>query len=502
MQLFCLVCGFTLAAGAQIAASGGAGSSTAQQLPLSGRSGQPGTVTYSESTNPEGGSALLVNGSVSVQGSYSGSVPTGDNTGRVLPLSLDYALKQALRYNLGAVSESDAERQAEGQRRVARSALLPQANSVVNEVVEQLDLRTLGVEVSGFPAVVGPFNYFDARAARVTAAVVDLARLGNLRSATQNLSAVRFAARDARDLIVLAVAGSYLQIIATTARIVSAAAQVRSSESIYQQAVDRLKEGLNARIDTTRTQVQLQIDRQRLRSLAADRDRQKLQLARLIGLPLGQDFGIADDFPYAPLHDLTFEMAFSRAMENRADLQAAESSVRAAELALQAARAERLPNLALTADYGAAGLRPTNSAHGVFTVTGTLTIPLYQGGRIRGEIEEAQAVLRQRQAEADDVRGRIDQDVRQAFIDLNAAADQVEVARSNVALAEDTLRQSRDRFLDGIADTVEVVQAQQSVAVANDDYVGAVFAHNLAKVALVRAMGNAERGLPALLVRK
>lgn len=476
--------------------------STARQLPLSSRTGQPGTVAAPQSatSGAEAQDVLTTSGSVNIQGAYSGSVPTGDNTGTLLPLRLDYALRLALRQNLGAVTESLAERQAEGQRRTARSALLPQVNTAVSETVEQLNLRTLGVEVSSFPAVVGPFNFFNAQAASLNQSVIDFVRLGNWRSARENAKSIRLAARDARDLVVLAVAGSYLQLIATNSRIVAAAAQVDSSEAIYKQAVDRLRDGLNARIDTTRTQVQLQIDRQQLRSLEAERDREKLRFARLIGLPLGQDFSIADDFPYAPWNSLAQPDALAQAYRIRADLQSAQAGVRAAGEALKAARAERLPNVTLMADYGAAGLRPTASAHGVFDVTGSLTIPLYEGGRIGGDVEQAEATLHQRQAEAEDVRGRIDQDVRQAFIDLTAAADQVEVARSNVDLAQDTLRQARDRFRDGIADTVEVVQAQQSVALANTGYVSAVFDHNLAKVSLARAMGDAEHTLPQFLV--
>jgi outer membrane protein TolC len=480
------------------------GVSQAVQLPLSGRSAGSGTVAATQSVMPGGGSsgALSSQGSVSVQGAYRGSTPIGDNIGTVLPLTLDYALKLGLRNNLGAIAENQAVRHAEGQRGVARSSLLPQVNTVVSETVEQLNLRTLGVETPSFPPVVGPFNFFDARAARVSEAVIDAVRLQNWHTAAENLKVVTLAAKDARDLVVLAVSGSYLHLIATNARITDAEAQVKSSQAIYQQALDRLKDGLNARIDTTRTQVQLQIDRQQLRALIADRDREKLSLARLVGLPLGQDFSIADDFPYAPVSGWTPATALERAPQSRADLESAHVAVRAAEIAVKAVRAERLPNLSLTADYGVAGLRPTASAHGVFTVTGELTIPLYQGGRIRAEAEQAEAALKQRQAEFEDVRGRVDEDIRRAFIDLNAAADQVDVARSNVSLAEDTLQQASDRFRDGLADTVEVVQAQQYLSAAHTDYVNSVFDHNLAKVSLARAMGDAEQTLHQLLVKK
>lgn len=459
-------------------------------------------VVSQSSSGAPAGAAISIRGNVTVQGAYAGSVPTADNTGTVLPLRLDYALLLALRQNLGAVSEAESVRQAQGVQRTARSTLLPNVNTVVSETVEQLNLRTTGVEFAAFPLAVGPFNFFDARAARVTQAVFDLVRLGNYRTAGENLKASMLAARNARDLVVVAVAGSYLEIIATNARIVAAQAQVESSQAVYQQAADRLKEGLNARIDTTRTQVQLQIDRQRLRSLTADRDRQMLRLRRLIGLPLGQEFSIADDYPYAPQPPATLEETLAKAYRTRTDLQASQAGMRAAESAVKAAHAERLPNVMLNADYGAAGLRPTTAAHGVFEVTGTVTIPLYQGGRVRGDVEQAEAALRQRQAETADLRAQVDQDVRQAFIDLGAAADEVDVARSNVELAEDTLKQARDRFIDGVADTVEVVQAQQSVAAAHDDYISAVFDHNLAKVALARAVGDAEHSIAQLLPRR
>jgi hypothetical protein len=133
-------------------------------------SGQTGLVSTSQSTTNAGGgdSVNLLNSSVNVQGAYSGSTPTGTNTGTTLPLSLDYALT----YNLGAVSQSNALQQAEGQRRVARSTLMPHLDSVITDSVQQSNLRTLGVNVPGFPAVVGPFNSFDAQT------ILDFVRLG------------------------------------------------------------------------------------------------------------------------------------------------------------------------------------------------------------------------------------------------------------------------------------------------------------------------------------
>lgn len=469
-------------------------------LPLSGGQERSNSVSVTQSTTNSGGgnSVNTINSSVTVTGQFGGGIPTGKDSGTVLTLTLQNALSLGLRSNLGVVDQASSVLQARGQRTVARSELLPTINTVVSEELERINLRTQGVESTMFPETV-KFNFFDALAARLQQAVFDLVRIDNLHSATETLKANLKLTHNARDLVVLAVAGTYVQVIATRARVNAAQAQVETARAVYQQAADRRSLGLAARLDVNRAQVQLQTEQQRLRSLQADLETQYLRLARIIGLPLGQQFTVAEDYNFSPLTELNLAVALDRAFKNRPDLEAGNAGVRAAEAAVKAAHAERVPTLTVNADFGAAGLTPTHESAGVYSVSGTLTIPLYQGGRIRGDIQQANAALQQRRAELEDLHGQVDEDVRQAFIQLNSAADQVAVARSNVDLAHDTLTQSRDRFVVGITDTVEVVQAEQAVVQADDDYITAVFEHNLAKVSLARAMGNAEQTLPQFL---
>ena len=485
--------------------SSGASQPGGTQLPLSGRQSSTGSVSTAQSIANSGGvnSVNVLNSTVNLAGPYSGSVPNASPIDVSVPLTLDNALKLGLRNNLGQISQANAVVQAKGLRLVARSALLPNISSSVGETLSKIDLAAQGLKSSaigipGLPAAIGPFNFFDARAVRVSQTLFDLVQVGNLRSATENLKAAQAGAMDARDLVVLAVVGSYLQVTTAQARVTAMRAQVESSRSVYQQAADRLQAGLNARIDVTRSQVQYQTDIQRLRSEQADVETQKLNLSRVIGLPYGSEFTLADDFPYAPVVDLNVAEALKRANATRADLRSAQAALRAAETALKAAHAEYLPSLSLAGDFGAEGLNPSQS-QGVYTVTGTLLIPIFQGGKVQGDREQARAAVNQRKAELQDTYGMVDHDVRVAFINLNSAADQVGVAESNVALSKDTLVQARDRFAAGIADTVEVVQAQQTVAQANNDYISAVFEHNLAKVTLSRAMGQAEVTVQQLL---
>jgi len=384
--------------------------------------------------------------------------------------------------------------------------LLPNINGSLEVTEQQVDLAALGFNFQvppglGFniPTVVGPFHYFDLRA-RLLQNVFNLTAIRNYRTSQQSLRATQLSAQDARDLVVLAVTGGYLSIIAASARIDSARAQVATAQATYKQAVDRHDAGVAARIDVTRSQVELQVQQQRLTSQETDYAKQKIQLGRVIGLPPGQEFTLTDTLPYAPLQEFTLDQALELASKHRADLKAAQAQVQAAELAHKAAIAERYPSVDLAADYGVIGTSPTSS-HGTFTVTGALRFPIFQGGRIRADIETADAALQQRRAEYEDLRGRVDADIRQAFLDLTAAANQVAVSQSNRGLAQETLTQARDRFAAGVADTIEVVQAQESVATAEQDYISSVYAHNLAKASLARAMGQAEQGIQQLLGR-
>ena len=475
----------------------------AAPLPLSGRSGQTGSVNAVQTPVPGVTSSVnTLNTSVQVQGPYAGSV-----AGTAKPfsgkLSLREAVARGLEYNLGTEGLTQAMRQARGQARVARSSLLPNLNGYLRETVETENLTALGLRIRvpipgfSFPTIVGPFNYYDLRAT-LTQTVADLTAVNNYRSAQELVKANEAALRDARDLVVLAAGGAYLQVMAAEARVRSAQAQIDTAQALFKQTQERRAVGLNPQIDVNRSQVQLQTQQQRLMSLENDLAKQKINLARLVGLPVNDNYEITDDIPYSPAPDLTLEQALKQAYENRADLQSAEAQVRAAERSRSATRWEHLPSLAMSADYGAIGVNPGQS-HGTFTVVGTLRIPIWQGGRAEGETQEADAALGQRRAELEDVRGRIEADVRDAFLDLKTAANQLEVSRNNQKVARETLTLTRQRFEAGIAEALEVTQAQESVVSADLDYITSVFAHNLSKVALARAIGKAEERLGQFL---
>jgi outer membrane protein TolC len=350
----------------------------ANQLPLSGRNGQSGSVAATESPVPGTTTSVnTINPTVQVQGAYAGSAQS--RTPFSGKLSFREAIERGIQYNLGAVGIAQAVRQAHGETRVARSALLPNVNGNLSETVEQTNLEAFGLRFHfplpgiSIPTVVGPFNYFDLRAS-LSQTVADLTAWNNYRSATENLRANRLSARDVRDLVVLAVGGAYLQAIAARARVESARAQLETARTLYQQTSEQRKVGLVAQIDVNRSRVQMLTEQQRLVSLENDLAKQKINLARMAGLPPNDRYELADDVPFAPAPGVTLEDALQQAFTQRSDLKAAHAQVVAAQRTRSAARAERLPSVSLNADYGAIGTNPDHS-HGTFSVVGSLKFP-------------------------------------------------------------------------------------------------------------------------------
>ncbi len=443
--------------------------------------------------------------SISLPGSqspFTGSEPDGKATPEVLQLSFQEAIDRGLRNNLGLLLSGDQTIMARGERWKELSNLLPNLSARVLENVQTQSLTALGLKGDLFhsptplPRVIGPFNYFDARAS--VSQSFSFKDFEKQRAASESLKSAQYSYKDARELVVLAVGNAYLMAIATAARIETTDAQVKNARALHDRAIDQQKAGLSPAIDTLRSQVELQTRQQQLIAARNDFAKQKLSLARVIGLPPGQEFLLTENAPYQALTLLPLETYLQRAYASRSDYQAAQALVRAAELLRRAATAGHYPSLEVNANYGDIGITPAQS-NGTWQVNGGLNIPIFAGGKTHSDVLEADAQLKQARSQLGDLRGRIDYEVRASLLDLSSAAEQVEVARSSVELAEQTLTQSEDRFAAGVADNLEVVQAQESVAGAHENYIQSLYAHNLAKIELARAIGDAEQGVKRYL---
>jgi len=430
---------------------------------------------------------------------FAGGVPQGAATSETLQLTVADIIRRALEHNLGVLLSEESMSHAAGVRRAALSELLPNLNARISESRQRNNLEAFGFSGAAFniPRVVGPFNVFDARVF-LSQSVLDRRASNETRAETHNVEAARHSYRSARDLVVLVAANAYLEALAADARASSARSQLATSQALYQQAQDLKQGGIIAGIDVVRAEVRLNGDRLRVTSSQNDLEKTRLQLARVIGLPVGQPFAVSAQLPNVPVPDLTVEEALAQAYRERPDYLSALERVKAAEAVRAVASSELLPSVRVNADYGALGLKATDAV-ATYSLSGSVNIPIFQGGRTQGRIAQADADLRQRRAEAEDMRAEIYYDVRASFLDLQATGEQLQVATRSRELANQELTQARDRFAAGVANNIEVVQAQQSVTTADEQYIDALLGFDVAKAVLARSLGDAEAAVQRIL---
>jgi outer membrane protein TolC len=425
------------------------------------------------------------------QNPYFGGVPAGELSPTPIPLSLKDSVARGLKQNLGGFLATDSVTDARGQKWQALSELLPNVNTDTGFGVRQIDLKAqFGLNIPGVPKVIGPFGYFDSRG-YLNQTVFDWASIERERSSQAQVKSAEYSYRNARELVVTVIVSNYLLVIADQSEVESARSQRETAAVLFQQTSDQKTAGLAAAVDVLRSQVELQSRQQKLIVAQNNLEKQKLVLARAIGLPPGQKFEITTQIAYQDLSIPLLDDAIQSAYKARADLQSMMNQVHSAELERKASLAERYPSIEQVADYGITGVNPA-STHGTVDAAATLRVPIFQGGKVHGDVLRADASLQRAKQVLADLRAQIDQEVRDAYLDLEAAAEEAAVEKSTVTLATETLQQSRDRFSSGVTDNIEVVQAQDALATASDAYIASLYSYNLAKISLARAIGVAE----------
>jgi outer membrane protein TolC len=430
---------------------------------------------------------------------YLGGVPKGDPTGSALPLTLKDAIARGLQANLGLLVAQEGVTAARGTRWESLSGLLPDVSARVGEARRKMSLAEFGF--TSFPGItsstVGPFNVFDTRV-NISQPIVDMSAIYSARAGSASVKAAEYNVKDARDLVVLVVANLYLETVSAAARVEAARAASATADALFTLATDLKNAGLAAGIDLLRAQVQQQTEKQRLIVAENDVAKSKLQLARAVGLPPGQDITLTDTMPYAPLDDVSLEHALQRAYGARSDYLAAQALLKAAEASHKAAQMSLLPTLSVTGELGRVGTETSNTDF-IYGIAASVSVPVFAKGHQQARLARTDSELAQRRAEVADMKAHVDLEVRSAVLDVQAAQQALDAARTNVDLANQQLVQSRDRFSAGVTGNIEVVQSQEAVARATDSYITALYAHNLAKASLARAVGIAEEAVQSYL---
>ena len=422
--------------------------------------------------------------------SYQGSVSTEKATADTLSLTLDDAVQRGLKTNLGLLLTNTQAANARGQRLQDLQALLPSIDFNAKQAFVQSDLAAQGLKIPGFPTIIGPFGYQDVRA-NLTWKVVDLNSLKTYMASRHYFQAAQLSADDAKQLVILTVGNAYLKVLADEAQIRATEAQVATSKVSLDEASSNHSAGTAPKLDELRAQVDYQSQQQQLIVAKNALEKDKLALARTVGLPLAQKFEVADNVPFAAFDQPDVQTAIKQALDNRKDRQASAEVTNATTDERKAATYDRLPTLKAEADYGDIGVNLAHS-HGTVDATGTVTIPIFKEGQFRGEAQVAQSALDEQKDKQSDLDAQIEADVRDALLDIASSEQQVKVSESNVQLSNEVLSEAQERYKAGVSDNLAVSDAQQTVAQANSQYVNSLYQHNVAKLNLARAMGVAQ----------
>ena len=418
---------------------------------------------------------------------YQGSVVTGQATPDVLPLSLEKAIALALQHNLGLIISQTNVSTAGGQRLQQLQNLLPTITADYRVADQETNLKAQGLDIPGIPTIIGPFGYQDVRAS-MTWSLLNINSLQKYLASKHNFKGTRLTYADARDLVILTTGNAFLVCVADASTIRNDQAQVDSSKVSLDQAVSNHQAGTAPLLDELRARVDYQTQQQSLISAQNVYEKDKIALARTIGLPLDQKFELTDLPSYAPLPDVDPKVAETQALQSRQDVASALELTQGAAENRKAATAERYPTVSFSGDFGDIG-QTLGHSHSTFTAVGTASVPIFEEAKLRGDARQEQAVLDQEMATLNNLRGQVQADVADSILDIETAAKQVEVSRSNVQLAAQELSDAQERYANGVSDNLAVTQALASVAQANSQYVTSLYQHNIAKLELARAMG-------------
>jgi outer membrane protein TolC len=462
--------------------------SSAAQLPTAG-----------PASAPDRQSPALTSAQAPSLDAFNGSGTVDKLVPGVVQLSLLDAMDRGLRHNLGLLLSQQQTDLARAQYRRQLSALLPNITGNASEAVNQINLAAFGIPLPpGLTSpVVGPFAVFDAHA-NMSETLLDFNALNKVRAASENEKAAKLTVQDARELVVLLVGNQYLLTVASAARLETTKAQFNTAQTIFQQTQDLKKAGVAAGIDVLRSQVQMQALQQRVLAAANQYEQQKMALARTIGMPVSQPFQLTDAVPYPPTTAMNVEEALAHAYQVRPEFLAAQSRVRSAELAVKAAKGEALPTVELNGQTGFIGPAP-GSAEVTYSLSAGVRVPIFQGGKVKADVDQAEAMLRQDRLQLENLRSRVEFEIRSALLDVKTSDDQVAVAKQQIDLAAEQLKEAQDRYTAGVSGSLEVVQAQEAVAGANETHIQALYQNNVAKLSLVRALGEAEQRTRAFL---
>ncbi len=414
--------------------------------------------------------------------------------GQMLRLTLDQAVALALKQNPTAQIAILTAAQSEQDKNIARAELLPQANARISDEAEKINLLAQfggRTPFPGFPKTLGPYQVF-AAGPSFGAPIFDLTLWRRYQAARNTVKASKANSLSTREQVVLLVVSQYIGTLRAQANVQASQSRVELAQALYDQAADLQKEGVGTGIDTLRANVELQNEKQRLIEAEADRETSLYGLSRLLNLDPRQPVELADSLGFFDTPQPEVDASLAEALAERQEWKAIESQIQAANDEKKASQDSRLPSLRFDGNFTYLGTS-SNTTLPTYTYQASVNLPLFTGGRIHAEIARADLEIRKLEQQQDDLRNQIGLEVKTALLNLQSARNEVQVANLGVQLSKEEVDQARDRFKAGVANNIEVIQAQDSLSRANDNQIAALYRFNQARADFARSIGQMEK---------
>jgi outer membrane protein TolC len=415
-----------------------------------------------------------------------------------ISLSLTDAVDLALKNNLQSVIAKEQVAQAKGEKGVSLSALLPNVSGSAYQMSQTLNLATVGLPMDKLPGIspfTGVFDHFDARF-QMTQSVFNLSSILRYRAGSAGVALAREQQRLAVQQVTTATAISYLTVLEAEQAVDAAQSNVELAETLRALAVNQRDEGVANGIDVARAETRLANQRVQLSQAQTNLDTARLDLLRIVdgvgGQSLTSHVMLRDRMRLTAEPDRNADEAVKQALTDRAEVSIAEQALKIAETERKAAGADLLPSVSAFGDYGSSGLKPNDVDYPTRSVGVRLDVPIFNGGRTRSEIKIATSRQRESEAQLRDVRAAVEKDVRQALLNVKTREEQVRAAQQADSLATRELQLAQDRFKNGVADNIEVVNAQTALENARLVVVSSLAQFNIARLNLASALGHME----------
>lgn len=428
------------------------------------------------------------------QGTSKQSTLPGNSPTELLRLTLDQAVALALKQNPTAQIAILQAAQSEQDKNIARADLLPQVNAKISDEAQKVNLlaefggRT---PFPGFPKTLGPYQVFSAGPS-VGATVFDLTLWRRYQAAQSTVGASKATSLSTREQVILLVVSQYIGTLRAVANVEASQSRVDLAQALYDQAADLQKEGVGTGIDTLRANVELQNEKQRLIEAQNDRETSLFGLSKLLNLDPRQRIELGDSLSFFDTPQPEVEPSIEAALAERQEWKSLESQIKSAEFQKKASQDSRLPSLRFDGNYTYIGTSG-NTTLPTYTYEASVDLPLFTGGRIHAEVVRADLEIRKLEQQRLDLRNQIALDVKTALLNLSSARSEVQVANLGVQLSREEVDQARDRFKAGVANNIEVIQAQDSLSRANDNQIAALYRFNQARADLARSVGQMEK---------